>query len=351
MRRTATRFGTLARQQQARFRSCLSAAAQRPDDDKGLRNPHLIAHGCEVENLYPTLRGPRGALDFFRDRGIKWWTSARSGDRPIGSGYEGPTRNLASSQVACVNFLLPLATVPDALTAFLRAVHHAIDPAADNDVLGVVTITDRDGKTSPVEFEWVGWSEPLEGGAITRGANQTSVDALVIGRTTAGNRAYLFEWKYCEEYRRPDDKGLGSPGQTRRRRYQHLFDRRDSPFNNVAPFDEFLFEPFYQIMRLQLLAKRMVHEGVGPDLPISDARVIVMCPEANHEYREVVRTTPLGLRFSELKTVEDVLKATLKTPDSFSIVAPEDVLKTLGADRLSPSLKAWTRYHRGRYDW
>ena len=343
MGRTATTFGTLARQQQALFRSCLSAAAQRPDDDKGLRNPHLIAHGCELENLYPSLRGAGGALDFFRDRRIKWWTSARSGDRPIGAGYEGPTRNLASSQVACVNFLLPLAVVPDALTGFLRAI--------DEDVLGVVTITDREGKTSPVEFEWVGWSEPLEGGAITRGANQTSVDALVIGRTAAGNRAYLFEWKYCEEYRHPEDKGLGSPGQTRRRRYQDLFDRRDSPFNNVAPFDEFLFEPFYQIMRLHLLADRMLREHVAPDPPICDTRVVVVCPQANHEYREVVRTTPLGQRFPTLKTVEDVVRATLKAPRSFSVVAPEVLFEALRGGNPSPSLTAWTEYHRQRYGW
>lgn len=343
MVRTAPSFGTLARRQQARFRRCLSAAAQRPDDDKGLRNPHLIAHGCELENLYPSLRGVGGALDFFRDRRIKWWTSARSGDRPIGPGYEGPTRNLASSQVACVNFLLPLAAAPDGLAAFLRAI--------DEDVLGVVAITDREARTSPVEFEWVGWSEPLEGGAITRGANQTSVDALVIGRTTAGNRAYLFEWKYSEEYLRPENKGLGPKGQTRRLRYQDLFRRPDSPFNNAAPFDEFLFEPFYQIMRLRLLADRMLREGVGPDLPISDARVVVMCPEANDEYREVVQTTPLSRRFPTLTMVEDVVRATLKERGSFSVVAPEVVLETLRASQLSLSLAAWTEYHRERYGW
>jgi hypothetical protein len=343
MGRTATSFGTLARQQQARFRSCLSAAAQRPDDDKGLRNPHLIAHGCELENLYPSLRGAGGAIDFFRDRRIKWWTSARSGDRPMGPEYEGPTRNLASSQVACVNFLLPLAAVPDGLTTFLRAI--------DEDVLGVVTITDREGKTSPVEFEWVGWSEPLEGGAITRGANQTSVDALVIGRIAAGNRAYLFEWKYCEEYRHPEDKGLGSKGETRRRRYQDLFKRSDSSFNNAAPFGEFLFEPFYQIMRLHLLADRMLREGVGPDLPICDARVVVVCPDANQQYRETVRTTPLSRRFPTLTTVEDAVRATLKVPRSFSVVAPEIVLRTMRASQVSPSLAAWTEYHRQRYGW
>src|SRR5438309_2298199 len=101
-------FGEVARAQQARFRSTLAAEPQRPTDDKGLRHGHLLALGHELENLIPSLRGESGALSFFRERGIKWWRNSRSGDT---NDSDGPTRNLASSQVACVNFLLPLATV------------------------------------------------------------------------------------------------------------------------------------------------------------------------------------------------------------------------------------------------
>jgi len=270
------RFGGIARRQQSAFRATLSQPAQTPTDEKGRRNSHLLAIGHEIENLYPELRGPDGALRFFRERGIKWWTNARSGDRLVGDGFEGPTRNLASSQVSCVNFLLPLVAVPEALVAFLRCV--------DDDVLEVEPIIDQGGRSSLVEFEWVGWDRPLEGGSITRGANQTSIDALVIGRTTAGRRAYLIEWKYCEEYLHPENKGLGQPGDTRRGRYASLFAQPRSSFNQVASLDDFLFEPFYQIMRLHLLRDRMLEEGVSPRLPIVDARVVVVCPAANADY-------------------------------------------------------------------
>ena len=92
--------------------------ARQPADDKEIRNHHLLALGYKVENLFPGIRGAGGAIGFFGERGIKWWKSSRSGDD---TKLDGPTRNMASSQVACVNFLLPLAGIPGALTAALRA--------------------------------------------------------------------------------------------------------------------------------------------------------------------------------------------------------------------------------------
>src|SRR3972149_6382120 len=109
-------FGLRAREIQARFRDTLSEAARSPTDPKGLRHGHLLALGHELDNLMPDLRGHNGAMSFFSKRGIKWWKSSRSGD----SRDDGPTRNLASSQVGCVNFLLPLARVSGGLRSLLR---------------------------------------------------------------------------------------------------------------------------------------------------------------------------------------------------------------------------------------
>ena len=147
------RFGEIARKQQAWFRehsSTISDAGRSPSDDKGKRHRHLLAHGSEHENLYPKLRCEDGALKFFAERRIKWHRSSRSGDTP---GGQGATRNLASSQVACVNFLLPLREIPGALTAVARAI--------DDDVQGIVPISDQ-GRESTVEIEWIGMGPPLE---------------------------------------------------------------------------------------------------------------------------------------------------------------------------------------------
>ena len=206
-------FGAAARRRQAEFRKSsptISESAKSPSDDKGRRHGHLLALGCEDENLYPPLRGETGARRFFRERRIKWHRSARSGDTP---GEDGPTRNMASSQVACVNFMLPLAGIPGAMAAALRAI--------DSDVRDVVNIC-HEGRVSAVEFEWIGCKRSLEGGT-TRGANNTSVDAFVIADTGAKRRAYLMEWKYVEEYGGAEDKGAGDAGTTRRCRYDALY--------------------------------------------------------------------------------------------------------------------------------
>ena len=302
-----------------------------PTDDKGQRHCHLLAHGFEHENLYPWLRGEDGALKFFKERGIKWHRSHRSGDTP---GGEGPTRNMASSQVACVNFLLPLREIPGALTAVARAI--------DNDVEDVEAICHEDLE-SPVEIEWIGLDRPLEeDGPRTRGANVTSVDAFMIGRTSAARRAYLMEWKYTEEYQVGDDKGQGKSGETRRGRYDQLYRSDTSAFNGRVPMDELLYEPFYQIMRLRLLADRMVKDK---ELGVSDAKVVVVVPEDNAAYRE--RITSPGL--PDLGTVEEVVRATLKDPDrAFATISPEALIDAVERE-CGDSVSEWATYQRERY--
>ena len=118
-------FGQRERKRQAAFRKGLTT----PTDPVGLRHDYLLALGCEEENLYPTLRGENGALRYFAERNIKWWQARVSGDASDG---KRPTRNMASSQIACVNFLLPLIDIPGALTAVLQAI--------DDDVTSVVDI-------------------------------------------------------------------------------------------------------------------------------------------------------------------------------------------------------------------
>ncbi len=267
-------FGVAERRRQAAFRNAsptISAAARAPVDEKGRKYGHLLALGCEEENLNPVLRGENGALRFFKERGLQWWQARMNGDTSKG---ERPTRNLASSQIACVNFLLPLASIPGALTAVLRSI--------DDNVTGVVDIQDGD-RVSKVEIEWIGLGHALEGPAVTsRGVNSTSVDAFMVADTPAGRRAYLLEWKHVEDYSRGRYKGAGCPGATRRRRYADLY-AKSPAFNGKVPLDAWFFDPFYQIMRLLLLADRMV---TNRELGVSEAKVVVVVPAGNKIYRE-----------------------------------------------------------------
>ena len=67
-------FGNVARRQQAYFRDTsptINEHGRFPSDNIGQRHDHLLALGCEEENLYPSLRGEAGVRQFFKDRGIK----------------------------------------------------------------------------------------------------------------------------------------------------------------------------------------------------------------------------------------------------------------------------------------
>ena len=138
---------------------------------------------------------------------------------------------MASSQVACVNFLLPLIEIPGALLAALRGI--------DSDVCGIVDIQHQ-GNVSPVEFEWIGLGRLWGWRRENPGARTTSIDAFVVAETETGRkRAYLLEWKYVEQYfsSKPERayKGIGQAGETRRQRYSPWFYADASSFNPRPP--------------------------------------------------------------------------------------------------------------------
>ena len=337
-------FGRQQRKRQHAFRdssSTVSGPGRSPLDDKGKRNGHLLAVGYEDDNLYPLLREDDIARKFFAARGIKWWKSSRSGDN---TDTDGPTRNMASSQIACVNFLLPLAGAPEALLAILRE----IDP----DVLRVENLEYLSRDTgaplsSSVDFEWVGLDSCLEGGPGTRGANTTSVDALMVGVTEAGvRRGYLFEWKYIEEYIGAEYLGDGKSGETRRRRYTERYASGDSRFNGKVPLEEFFYEPFYQIMRLGLLADKMAQDE---EFGISEAKVVVVCPEGYDAYRETITSPALRVRAPNATSVEEVVQAALREPASFKITSPEKLVAAVRESDAEGSASDWLAYQHERY--
>jgi hypothetical protein len=251
---------------------------------------------------------------------------------------------MASSQIACVNFLLPLAGVPEALPSFLRVI--------DADVREVVTLTytprgAEKAVSSPVEFEWVGRDTCLEGGAGTRGANTTSVDALMVGVTgTGARRAYLFEWKYVEEYIGTDYLGEGKSGDTRRRRYEKRYVGSESRFNGQVPLEELFYEPFYQIMRLGLLADKMVRER---EFGVSAAKVVVVCPEGNDDYRKTITSPALKERFPDHTTVEAVVHAAVRNQSVFTMTSPEALVAAVRKCESTSRLADWVAYQHERY--
>lgn len=331
-------FEQVAKSHQTNFRDTsptISSKGRTPSNDKWCHNGHLLARCCEKENLYPKLRGRCGAQKFFKDREIKWWKGN------FDSNSNAPTRSMVSSQVACVNFLLPLASIEGALAAVARAI--------DDDVQDIIDI-DHEGNVSPVEFEWIGLGKSLEG-RTGRGANNTSIDAFMVADTCTGRRAYLMEWKYTEKYKGGDYKGESDKGEVRWQRYAPLYCSESSSFGTTkgaVPMNELLYEPFYQIMRNRLLGDRMIKMK---ELDVSKAKVVVVVPEGNTAYRECITSSPLKKRFPDLKTVDKIMRATLKQPDaSFKMVTPTRLLNAVD-NECGIDVSEWAAYIRERYRW
>ena len=116
--------------------------------------------------------------------------------------------------------------------------------------------------------------------AFLRGANCTSVDAFMIGRTAdGGRRAFLIEWKYAETYPR-EDKYIPE----RARVYDHLIAAEDSQFKQI-PQRAFYYEPFYQLMRQTLLGWQISkHRDHG----CTSYRHVHVVPKQNTEFHSNV---------------------------------------------------------------
>lgn len=193
-----------------------------------------------------------------------------------------PTGHVLSSQVACLNHLFPLCRDGKAATLLLRGLRPDMVEALP------VGIHARD---MFVEFEVTGGgsylNEEQRGRPLDRGANATSVDAVMKGRDARGYiRLFLIEWKYTESY------ASAAPEDTDNRlwRYRSFFTRDGSPFTfcnsdvDATFFAELLTEPYYQLMRQTLLGWKMTQDPSRNGQATSFTHVMVI-PRGNTSLR------------------------------------------------------------------
>lgn len=218
--------------------------------------PYFAAH-----NLLEPHR--EAALSLFAELGIPWHAAVAS----------GPSNHLVSSQVQCVNALMPLVGDPS------RVVR------AFGELLGI-------GEVLQIEpgryltFEYIGPTDYFgesPAGERIRGAHCTSVDAAFLHRATDGVvELVLLEWKYTESYR------LRTPDPTRDLvrlgRYGAAVTDPSGPVRaELLSFEHLLDEPFYQLVRQQLLAHALETAGAEG---ASRVRVLHVLPAANDAYQQ-----------------------------------------------------------------
>ncbi|GAI24155.1 unnamed protein product, partial [marine sediment metagenome] len=105
------------------------------------------------------------------------------------------------------------------------------------------------------------------------------------------------------------------------------------------------FDPFYQLMRLQLLAQEM---ELGREMNADIVSVLYICPEANKEFRERVTSPKLEQMFPN-KGVLEIWKE-LAPKDKFMSISVEDLLDII-AQRVEVNNWEWIDYLRARYGW
>jgi len=288
--------------------------------------PFCLPLNCADQNLFQEIRS--AAEDYFAANGIKWHQ---------GQGMH-PSNHLCDSQVACANFLFPFASRPGALVELVRPFFPTITEA----------LTVEAGLY--VAFEWIGQQNYLGekvalGGARTRGAHFTSADAAVMFERKDGCRQMvLIEWKYTESY------GLtplhtSKSGTSRTGIYRHLYELDDCPLNkDLLPdvFGAMFYEPFYQLMRQQLLAREMerAHE-LGADIVTN----LHISPAHNFDFHRVTSPTLKTLGNS----VIEVWQKLVKPADKFVSIDTEALFSNFPTERFG--MDQWWDYVSKRYAW
>jgi hypothetical protein len=288
--------------------------------------PHCLPVDCAEQNLFPEIR--EKALNHFQKNEIKWH-----------DGQNGkPSNHLCDSQVCCVNFLFPFVDKPSALKKILTSFFPSI-----KEMLPV-----EDGLF--VSFEWIGEDNYLcekisNNGKRSRGANFTSADSIVMfERTDHKRQILLIEWKYTESYGGSNLK-FAKSGTDRTKIYKCLYDRKNCPIDKslLPSYDSLFYEPFYQLMRQQLLAREMEKEReMGADI----VSVLHIAPNHNTDFRRITSPELVNLGDSAI----DVWKNVVKNKEGFISASTEKLFGNLSIKQY-PEIKDWIEYISARYPW
>ena len=314
-----------------------SPEACEPGTYRRIPRDFCLTDGHSPENLYAGVR--EDAIAYFRQRRITWHDGLP--DR-FGNGRGLPSNHLCCSQCACVNALWPLARHPDLLArvfrCFLPDLAEPLPFEADDSL--------PDGSQPYLAFEWIGTQNYLgEVGNRRRGANATSADfAFRFRRYDGLTHLVLGEWKYTEYYppREP------TPNATQLRVYREAFDRWNALRPGLPEYRSFFVEPFYQLMRLTLLAQAMEHaraQGAG-EMEADVVSVLTVVPHADREYEERF-TAPVFARYG--RTV-GAAWSFLAPPDRFLSLHTENLLSVI--EQVTPEpMSGWRDYLLTRYGW
>ncbi|RWN61243.1 hypothetical protein [Mesorhizobium sp.] len=306
--------------EQERARQSAFFLATLPDECGFEGCDYRLAPADKLSNLNPEIRDV--SARYFSDNAVAWHQHAAHG---------------LSSQVCCLNFLMPLATRPDVLAKLVQIVTGGELPEMLEVEKG------PDGESWFVGFEWIGRRDYLNEwprtGVPKRGANVTSADAILRFRQAGRIETLLVEWKYTESYGTPPELKREAE---RLRRYQTMAFAPFGPVRSDAglKLTDLFWEPFYQLFRQQMLASRMQAEQEDG---AERVRVLHIAPAANRRLTRVTSPAMRPLGDNAFK----VYSSLLVEPDDFISRSTESLFSSLIAHARADDV--WANYLRGRY--
>ena len=111
----------------------------------------------------------------------------------------------------------------------------------------------------------------------------------------------------------------------------------------MVSYDALFYEPFYQLMRQQLLANEMEKEHEDGAKIVS---VLHIAPAHNLDFKRVTSPELVGLGDSPTS----VWKKLIRKQDRFASVSTEALFGDLPTEKY-PEIKAWAEYIHKRYNW
>jgi len=212
-------------------------------------------------------------------------------------------RNVRSSAAACLNVFGFLNQHPSDIIPFFSKIGLDIQS-----IISFPSNADFNGEVyddkGPIVFEWIGPKKsPINEKGGSRGQNRTSIDAFFIAKINGKMTQIFIEWKFTEQYNSESytHKFGGKKGIERLRRYSGVLAKLR---NNSFPFNfkgedkigltDFSYEPFYQLLRMALLAKMTIPMDLS-NIKIVDYRIVHLSHSKNKDLNIL---TDIHLRYS-----------------------------------------------------
>jgi hypothetical protein len=232
--------------------------------------------------------------------------------------------NPMSSQASCLNVMGYLNRYPDNIKSFFSNFSINITNVIDFPT-GVNVGGEIYNDKGPIIFEWIGpRRSPIHERSGGRGTLRTSIDAYLLATLDNKVTQLLIEWKFSENYNSEGytHKFAGIQGNERLRRYSSVIAtlRREQkmPFNLSSKLGlyDLAYEPYYQLLRMTLLAKMTMHLRLTEGLWIQDYKIIHLVHSANDSLKSLnignVKYSP-GLRRFVGRGIHDIWKNEILT--------------------------------------